>query len=97
MAVVNIRQNVRETSDKCYNVPLIESIQGLLKSPVALIYWDEEDSVSVCPEGSIDPSLKDITVGALCSVRIGTKRYNGELAAKGNLNISVIMNIIHRN
>ena len=47
----------------------------------ALIYWDEEDSVSVCPEGSIDPSLKDMTVGALCSVRIGNKCYNGELAA----------------
>ena len=51
----------------------------------ALIYWDEEDSVSVCPEGSIDPSLTDITVGALCSIRIGTKCYNGELAAKGDL------------
>lgn len=51
----------------------------------ALIYWNEEDSVSVSPEGSIDPSLKDITVGASCRVRIGPKWYSGELAAKGNL------------
>ena len=31
-------KNLRETSDKCYDVPLIESIQCLLKSPVVLNY-----------------------------------------------------------
>ena len=48
MAVANIRQNLKETSDLCYDVPLIDSIQCLLKSPVISNYVSVRLCIDTC-------------------------------------------------
>ena len=47
-----------------------------------LIYWKEEDSVSVMREVNIQP-VEDKFVGAHCKIKIHSKLYEGEIAAFG--------------
>ena len=49
-----------------------------------LIYWLEEDSVTVMKIGALS-SAANTDVGDSCEVTIRRKRYNGKMAGKGTV------------
>ena len=49
-----------------------------------LVFWEEEDSVSVVPQACLAES-KQPTVGEVCDVILRRKRYSGRISATGTV------------
>ena len=48
-----------------------------------LVYWPEEDSVSIVKDSSIVPPVSELGKGDECEVKIGKKRFAGKFVDKG--------------
>jgi len=67
---------------------------SFLKVVWTLVYWEEEMSMSVHPEGELI-DVQCIEEGAQCKVRFGRDIYDGVIAATGSYNINKVAGVYH--
>ena len=55
-----------------------------------LIYWNDEDGVSIHHEGELAEVEGDRKVGDTCTVKFGSKSYSGQIAFFGKSTFTVL-------